>query len=169
MKRVEVGLVSSSVAHRRMPALFMQWRERMPMMIRRTICLTAVVFGLRFPGEASPVRLGGALGARFDLTVTNNYLKLDLGNDFFKPFRERTSKEGFVGLGMLCDAAVRLAKYSGDPEVIARKDAIVGFLIGNQLADGYTGCFAEKARLSKLWDIHVGVKVPGTPSKTRLD
>ena len=115
------------------------------------------------------VRLGGALGARFDLTVTNNYLKLDLVNDFFKPFRERTSKEGFIGLGKLADAAVHLAWNSGDPKVVARKDEIVGFIVGNQLPDGYTGFFAPEARLAELWDIHeMGFIIQGLMSDWEL-
>ena len=115
------------------------------------------------------VRLGGALGARFDLTVTNNYLKLDLENDFFKPFRERTSKEGFVGLGKLADAAVHLAWNSASPNAVARKNEIIRFIVENQLPDGYTGFFAPEARLGKLWDIHeMGFVIQGLMSDWEL-
>ena len=122
--------------------------------MRSQIGLALAVVGLCFAGAASPVRLDGALGERFDLTVTNNYLKLDLEKDFFAPFRARKDSGGFVGLGKLADAAVHLAWNSEDPKAIARKEEIVGFIIGNQLPDGYTGYFRPQSRMSALWDIH---------------
>lgn len=128
--------------------------------MKTKIVMLALVCGIMLGSSAVAdvsmprVRLGGALGARFDLTVTNNFLKLDLENDFFKPFRERMAKVGFIGLGKLADAAVHLAWNSGDLKVVARKDEIIAFLIKNQLPDGYTGYFAPEARLAELWDIH---------------
>jgi len=134
------------------------------------ICLGAL-FPIAVSGEQSVVRvcLDGMLGARFDLTVTNNFLVLDLQNDFFKPFRDRTAKEGFIGLGKLADAAVHLAWNSGDPKVVARKDEIIGFIIANQLSDGYTGFLAPEARLATLWDIHeMGFVIQGLMSEWEL-
>ena len=70
------------------------------------------------------VRLNGPLGRRIALTATNNLMKIDLEKDFFGPFRNKTSKEGFIGLGKLLDGAAYLAKYTGLPEVIERKREI---------------------------------------------
>lgn len=127
--------------------------------------------GPQAPGATGlpQVRLKGSLGERFDLTVTNNYLKLALEKDFFRPFRARQEKEGFIGLGKLADAAVHLAWNSKDPAVIARKDEIIGFIIDNQLPDGYTGCLEPTARLGKLWDIHeMGFIIQGLISEWEL-
>lgn len=61
------------------------------------------------------VQIGGLLGQRMKLTVENNLLRLDVDRDFLRPFREKEEQEGFVGLGMLIDAAVRFAANSADP------------------------------------------------------
>lgn len=100
------------------------------------------------------VKLAGAMGEKFDLSVKGNFMKLDITNDFFKPFVARAANGGFIGLGKLADAAVHYAKHMNDPEVIARKEAIIGFIIANQLPDGYTGYFNSDARLKQHWDIH---------------
>lgn len=105
--------------------------------------------------EPPSVRVGGAIGERFETCMRGNFLKCDLENDFFRPFVERKGGAGgFVGLGKHADAAVHFAKNSGDPEVVAAKEKIVGFIVGNQLPDGYTGFFAEEDRLKRHWDIH---------------
>jgi len=100
------------------------------------------------------VKLSGALGYRIDLTITNNLMQLDLEETFFRPFREKKAKGGFIGLGKLLDSAVYLAKYCGDPAVIARKDEIARVLAETQAADGYIGYFAPEARMHALWDLH---------------
>ena len=100
------------------------------------------------------VRLGGELGWRVDLTVTNNLLKLDLEKEFFGPFRKKTAKAGFIGLGKLLDGAVYLAKYSGKPEAVARKDEIAKVLADTQGQDGYIGYFTPDSRMRRLWDLH---------------
>ena len=100
------------------------------------------------------VEAGSEIGRRIDITVHNNLLQLDLENDFLAPFRARTADGGFVGLGMLLDAMVRLAAYSDSPELIARKDHAVEALLTLQQADGYIGMCKPEARLRKLWDIH---------------
>ena len=73
------------------------------------------------PLEVRQVKLGGEIGRRIDVTIDNNLLRLDLDKDFLKPFREKTSPDGFIGLGMLIDSAVGLAAYSGDEKAIERK------------------------------------------------
>ena len=70
------------------------------------------------------VKLSGAIGHRFDLTLTNNFMKLNLEQDFFKPFVERKLFSGFIGLGKLAEAAVHFAWHSGNPAVIERKDKV---------------------------------------------
>ena len=108
-------------------------------------CVVVVVVASLYAAPQPPVRVSGAIGDRFALTVRGNFMKLDLENDFFRPFAERTSKGGFIGLGKLADAAVHLAWNCGEPDVVARKEKIVSFIVGNQLPDGYTGCFEPGA------------------------
>jgi DUF1680 family protein len=100
------------------------------------------------------VKVGGEIGRRIDVTVQNNLLKLKLDEDFLKPFRERKANGGFTGLGMLLDAAVRLAAYTGDPQVLKLKQRLVQETIKTQEADGYIGMMAPGSRMWTLWDIH---------------
>lgn len=93
------------------------------------------------------VKIGGEIGRRIDVTVQNNLLKLKLEEDFLKPFRERKAKDGFTGLGMLLDAAVRLAAYTGDPRVLDLKRHLVQEILKTQEADGYIGMMAPNSRL----------------------
>jgi DUF1680 family protein len=100
------------------------------------------------------VKVAGEIGRRIDMTINNNLKQLDLENIFLNPFRTKQAKSGFIGTGMLLDATVRFAAYSGSPEVIAIKNRIVDVLLENQLDDGYIGFFAEEKRLWQEWDIH---------------
>jgi DUF1680 family protein len=101
------------------------------------------------------VKVGGEIGRRIDLTIQNNMKKLDLDKDIRIPFQTKDgSSGGFIGAGMLLDAAVRLAAYSGDKEMIAYKDRLIRILTDNQLNNGYIGYFPENRRLWKAWDIH---------------
>ena len=115
------------------------------------------------------IRIGGYLGERFDTCLRGNVLKLDLEKDFFSPFLRREGKGGFVGLGKHADAAVHFAWNTKDPAAIDHKEKVIGFIVGNQLPDGYTGCFAETNRLAKLWDIHeMGFIIQGLMSDWEL-
>jgi DUF1680 family protein len=100
------------------------------------------------------VKVGGEIGRRIDVTVQNNLLKLKVEEDFLKPFRERKAQEGFTGLGMLIDATVRYAAYTGDPRVLDLKQRLVQETLKTQEADGYIGMIAPGSRLWALWDIH---------------
>lgn len=116
------------------------------------------------------VAIGGYIGEKFGLSIRGNLLKLDLENDFFRPFVERQGKTGtFIGLGKHADAAVHYAANTRDPAVIAHKEKVIDFIIRNQLPDGYTGCLAETNRLAQLWDIHeMGFIVQGLVSDWEL-
>ena len=94
------------------------------------LCVAAAATALG-AAPAPSVRIGGAIGERFDLTVRGNFMKLDLEKDFFSPFAERKLKGGFIGLGKLADAAVHLAWNSGEADVVAKKEKIVDFIVRN--------------------------------------
>ncbi|MBR4654619.1 MAG: glycoside hydrolase family 127 protein [Kiritimatiellae bacterium] len=100
------------------------------------------------------VRLEGPLGRRIALTAANNLMKIDLERDFFKPFREKRSRGGFIGLGKLLDGAAYLARHTGFQDVVERKREIARVLADTQDADGYIGYFAPEARMRRLWDLH---------------
>ena len=107
------------------------------------------------PVELRKVKLGGEMGRRIDVTVHNNLLALDADKDFLPPFAAKTgSREGYIGLGKLIDAAALLAAYTNDPKVLALKEHLVAHVLEHQEADGYLGLFAAPDRVSKLWDVH---------------
>ena len=133
------------------------------------ILFVCAAFGGAARAGTCAVKIGGAIGERFETSLRGNFMKLDLENDFFRPFVERTKTGGFIGLGKNADAAVHYAANTRDPDVVARKGKIIDFIVKNQLADGYTGFFAPEARLSKLWDIHeMGFIVQGLLSDWEL-
>jgi len=106
------------------------------------------------PVDVRQVKLGGEIGRRIDVTVHNNLLVLDADGDFLRPFAERNRDGGYVGLGKLIDAAVRLAAYTGDDQVLALKRHLVEKAIQAQQPDGYLGMMKPEKRLWTLWDIH---------------
>ena len=106
------------------------------------------------PLDLRQVKVGGEIGRRIDITVANNLLKIDVDKDFLAPFRKRTATDGYIGLGKLIDATVRLAAYTGDPKVVALKNRLVAETIATQEPDGYIGIMAPGHRMSTLWDVH---------------
>ncbi len=112
-------------------------------------------------GKVSPrisltkVKASGEIGRRIDATVYNNLMVIDVDGDFLDPFRERNRKNGgYIGLGKLIDSLVRVAAYTGDPEVVARKNYVVNETLKTQETDGYIGLFVPEKRMWTLWDIH---------------
>ena len=105
--------------------------------------------------EPGCVRIKGALGERFALTLSNNVFKLDHERHFYAPFKKKGSGFGtFVGYGKHADALVHFAKNSDDPAVLKLKNELIDFVIANQLPDGYTGCMRPEDRMSAPWDMH---------------
>ena len=106
------------------------------------------------PISTSKINVGGEIGRRIDITINNNLLAVDIDNDFLKPFRQKKDDDGYVGLGKTIDAAVRLAIYSGDDNVIKLKQHLVDETIKAQLNDGYPGKLKSDKRMWVFWDIH---------------
>lgn len=106
------------------------------------------------PLDLRSVRVGGEIGRRIDITITNNLLVLDADRDFLPAFRVRDGKTSYIGLGKLIDSAVKLAACSGDPRVLALKEHLVAETIKTQDRDGYIGVFPPDRRVTALWDVH---------------
>ncbi len=106
------------------------------------------------PLSLREVEVGGEIGRRIAITITNNLLILDADHDFLPPFKAKTAKDGYIGLGKLIDAAVKFAAYSGDSRVDALRRHLVAEVIQAQEPDGYLGMMAPANRVSGLWDIH---------------
>ena len=106
------------------------------------------------PLDLRDVKVGGEIGRRIDITITNNLLKLDVDRDFLPPFRLKDGKTSYIGLGKLIDSAVKLAAYSGDPRAFALKQHLVEEALKTQEADGYIGLFPVAQRIKTLWDVH---------------
>jgi len=85
------------------------------------------------------IKLGGVMGKHLETVIRGNLLKLDMENLFLAPLRKRNLEKTFTGIGLLLDAAVHFAAYTGDPEFIRLKDRWVDELIATQAPDGYIG------------------------------
>lgn len=99
------------------------------------------------------VWVGGEIGRRIDITVTNNLLRLNVDKDFLAPFRDKKAKNASIGLGKLIEQAVRFAAYTQDARVLELKRHVVDETIATQGADGYIGCLADGCRMKNLWDL----------------
>jgi hypothetical protein len=106
------------------------------------------------PLDLREVQVGGEIGRRIDITITNNLLKLDVERDFLPAFRTQDGKTSYIGLGKLIDSAVRLAAYSSDPCALALKRHLVEETRKTQAQDGYIGLFPPEQRIKTLWDVH---------------
>jgi hypothetical protein len=106
------------------------------------------------PLELRDVKVGGEIGRRIEVTLTNNLLKLDVDRDFLPPFRTQDGKTSYIGLGKLIDSAVKLAAYSGDSRALALKRHMIEETLACQAADGYIGLFPPEQRIKTLWDVH---------------
>ena len=100
------------------------------------------------------VRVGGEIGRRITITVTNNLLVLDADRDFLPPFKTKTNRDGYIGLGKLIDATVKFAAHTGNSRVLALKQHLVEETLKAQEADGYLGIMAAPQRVWGLWDTH---------------
>jgi hypothetical protein len=92
------------------------------------------------------------MGRRIGVTVSNNILALDADGDFLQPLRERNRPDGYVGLGKLIDASVRLSFYTRDERVLALKRRLVVEALKTQEKDGYVGYLRPDKRVWELWD-----------------
>ena len=126
--------------------------------------------------DLADVEVRGMLGREIDIAidnlfvdpeldtreVNNSFMRLHLEESFFRYYRERQDGINFIGLGMLIDSAVSFARYTGAPEVIARKDYIIDETLKIQEPDGYIGIMKPEARIWTLWDIHdMGYMITG--------
>ncbi|MDD4868990.1 MAG: glycoside hydrolase family 127 protein [Kiritimatiellae bacterium] len=120
------------------------------------------------PVDIRQVKVGGEIGRRIDVTITNNLQKLNLDGDFLDPFRKK-DKGNYIGLGKLIDTVVRMAAYTGEEKVITMKKYLVNETIKTQGPDGYIGNMPESNRMKNLWDIHeMGYIIFGLVSDYRL-
>jgi uncharacterized protein len=115
--------------------------------------LASAVTGLQ-PIDLRQIKIGGEIGRRIDITVYENLLALDVERDFLAPFRDRNKESGYIGLGKLIDATVRLAAYTNDEKVRSLKRHLVAEAIKTQEPDGYIGILVPKSRLWGVYDIH---------------
>ena len=125
-----------------------------------TVFMAMCITGLAYSGDAlvqldlKQVKVGGEIGRRIDVTVTNNILRLNVDKDFLAPFQKREPKADYIGLGKLIDTVVRMAAYTADEKVVALKKHLVDEIIKAQEADGYIGDMVQEKRMWQLWDVH---------------
>lgn len=99
------------------------------------------------------VKVGGEIGRRIDITITNNLLLLDIDKDFLASFQNKNDG-GYIGLGKLIDGVAKMAYYSNNEKVLYLKTHLIGEIIKAQESDGYIGNMIVRNRMWKLWDIH---------------
>lgn len=121
------------------------------------------------PIDLRQIKVGGRIGRRIDVTTQNNLLVIDVETQCLQPFRDRNRRDGYIGLGKLIDSAVRLAAYTGDERVVARKKYLVDEILKTQQPDGYIGIMRPDARVWAMWDVHeIGYLVYGLVSDYRF-
>ena len=105
------------------------------------------------PVDLRQVKVGGELGRRIEITVANNLLQLDLEKDFLAPLRvKKPVAGGYIGLGKLIESTARLALYTGNETLLARKKRLVDEILKTQEPDGYIGAFKPEQHLWGGWD-----------------
>ena len=103
------------------------------------------------------VQPSGEIGRRIQLTIQDNFLKLNIEDDYLRPFSHRRPKaelkgfDTFIGGGTLTLAAIAFAKETGDPGLIARKDYLIDEFLKTQSPSGYIGVFQEMPDGAQLW------------------
>lgn len=116
--------------------------------------LPAVAGDRLMPLDLHEVKVGGEIGRRIAITISNNLLRLDADRDFLRPFSENPRKGEYIGLGKTLDATVRFAAYTVDMRVDALRKHLVAEIIKSQEADGYIGTLPPARRIKGLWDVH---------------
>jgi uncharacterized protein len=121
-----------------------------------------------FPVDYSKIKVGGEIGRRIDITISDNLLRLNIEQDFLESFRKKNDS-GYIGLGKLIDGAVKMAAYTGDEKVIDLKNHLISEVIRSQERDGYIGNMSVGHRMWELWDIHeMGYIIFGLTTNFRL-
>jgi uncharacterized protein len=104
------------------------------------------------PVPSQNIKAGGEIGRRIEMTLDHNLLALDVEKDFLEPLRKREWEHGYIGLGGLIDASVRLSVYTNDPRIVALKNRLIAEAINSQESDGYIGYLKAGHRVWGLWD-----------------
>lgn len=105
------------------------------------------------PVDLTKIKIGGEIGRRIDITISNNLLLLNIDKDFLASFRKKDDS-GYIGLGKLTDGVVKMAAYTGNEKVVSLKNYLITEIVKAQEPDGYIGNMTPPNRMWKLWDIH---------------
>jgi uncharacterized protein len=120
------------------------------------------------PVELTRVKIGGEIGRRIDITISNNLFRLNVDGDFLDSFRKKNDA-GYIGLGKLIDGVTRMAAYTGNKKVDSLRNHLIKETINAQERDGYIGNMTLGNRMWELWDIHeMGYIIFGLITNYRL-
>lgn len=106
------------------------------------------------PIPLDQVHVEGLIGRRIQQTIENNLLRLDWDKDFLRPFQEKKSAGGYIGLGKSVEALARLAAYSRNEQLLRLRKHLVTETLAAQEPDGYLGLMKPESRMWALWDVH---------------
>ncbi|MDW8036597.1 MAG: glycoside hydrolase family 127 protein, partial [Thermoguttaceae bacterium] len=121
------------------------------------------------PIELRQIHVEGLIGRRIQMTIENNLLRLNLDRDFLRPFKEKSSDGGYIGLGKTLDAVAHLAAYTQDKRLLELRTRLLTETLACQEPDGYLGMMKPESRMWSLWDVHeMSYLVYGLVSDYRL-
>src|SRR5207249_2371679 len=109
------------------------------------------------PLSPADVQLAGFLGERVGRSEKNRLLLVD-EDELLAGFRHRPGKQAWIGehVGKWLHAATLAWANTGDPELRAKLDRVVGELIKTQEPDGYLGTYTPDKRFGLFrgadWD-----------------
>ena len=104
------------------------------------------------PVDQRHVTVGGVIGERIAATVNNNLLKLNIDEEFIRPFQKKNGAGLYIGMGKLVEAVARLSILTRDERIRALRNKIVDALLQSQDSDGYLGSLKPANRVWKIWD-----------------
>ena len=123
---------------------------------------------LLIPVDITSVKVGGEIGRRIAVTISNNLLRLNIDKDFLASFQKKNDA-GYIGIGKLIDGVVRMAAYTGDEQLMTLKNHLISEIIKGQEPDGYIGNMTPPHRMWTLWDIHeMGYIINGLNTNFKL-
>ncbi len=105
------------------------------------------------PVDPKQVKAGGVIEDHLEKIIENNFLQLNIDNDFLYQFKQRRNGENFIGLGLLIDSLVHAVAKTNDKRLLDLKDYVIEETLRTQEVDGYIGIFLPKRRYKTLWDI----------------
>ncbi len=105
------------------------------------------------PFSPSSVRIGGYLGSKIDLVISERIKAQDVDH-LVEPFRHKDETRLWQSefWGKWIQSAIASYAYNHDPEMLVIIKKAISDLLSTQMPDGYIGNYADSSQLQQ-WDI----------------